>query len=81
MGVTRNELSFDIYVKLDDLHNVGKDRLRFRTNMIANKLVQLLTKTKHVCGYRFWIVGETDIGTSAIGYARHNITFGYLRSY
>lgn len=80
-NVTRNEMSFDIYVKLDDIHNVGKDRLRLRTNLIAAKLVQLLTKEKILYGYRFRVSGETDIGTSAIGYARHHIIFNYMRTY
>lgn len=81
LGVTKNELCFDIYVKNEQLHNFGNDRLRFRTKMIANKLVQMLTKSRRLYGYRFWVKGQTDVGTSAIGYTRHRISFGYLRTY
>lgn len=80
-GVTQNEIGFDIYVKLEELHNVGEDRLAFRTDLIANKLVELLTKDRYLGAYRFWVAGQTDIGTSAIGYARHHISFKYMRVY
>ena len=42
-NVTRNEMSFDIYVKLDHIHNAENDRLVMRTHLIAKRLIDLLT--------------------------------------
>ena len=42
-NVKRKMLTFDIYVKIEDLHNVGEDRLAMRTQLIANRLIQLLS--------------------------------------
>lgn len=79
--VLKNELSFDIYVKLDDIHNVEDDRLVMRTHLIADRLINLLTKHRYLKGYRFWVVGQREMGTSTIGYARYNVSFNYLKSY
>lgn len=83
--VTRNEMSFDIYVNLKDIHNVsnepGADRLVMRTQLIAMRLVNLLTQKRYLGSYRFWVVGERDIGTSTVGYTRYNVTFSYMKSY
>ena len=79
--VLRNELSFDIYVRLEDIHNVEQDRLVMRTHKIAHRLINLLTRKRYLYGYRFWVSGQREMGTSTIGYARYNVTFGYLRTY
>ena len=80
-GVTKNQISFDIYVKNEDLHNVGKDRLVMRTQLIAKRLIYLLTKERYNGVYRFYDPVEGDLGTSAIGYARYNVTLSYTRAY
>ena len=80
-NVLRNELSFDIYVKLEDIHNAERDRLVMRTHLIADRLINLLTKHRYLWGYRFWVVGQREMGTSTIGYARYNVSFNYLKSY
>ena len=79
--VMRNQMSFDIYVKLEDMRNATNNRLMLRTVLIADRLNTLLTKSRYNGVYRFWIDGEQDMGTSAAGYARYNISFGYLKSY
>lgn len=79
--VTRNEMSFDIYVKLEDLHNVERDRLVFRNHLIAKRLIDLLTKQRYLGAYRFTVEGEGDMGTSTIGYTRYNVTFGFMKTY
>lgn len=79
--VTKNQMSFDIYVKTQQLHNATKDRLMFRTQLIADRIAYLLTKDRYVENYRFWIAGDHDMGTSTIGYARYNITFNYMKHY
>jgi len=84
-NVTKNEMSFDIYVKQEHLHNVGNDRLEFRTHLIAAKLIQLLTKHgtsgKYLGGYRFWVKNELDLGTRTTGYVRYCVTFYYMKVY
>lgn len=79
--VTRNEMSFDIYVKLEDLHNVERDRLVFRNHLIAKRLIDLLTNQRYLGAYRFTVEGEGDMGTSTIGYTRYNVTFGFMKTY
>ena len=77
-----NEMSFDIYVKEKELHNVGNDRLMFRTELIAERLNTLLTDQydTRLGGYRFRCVGQSDMSTSTIGYVRYNITFQYKKT-
>lgn len=79
--VTRNEMSFDIYVKLEDLHNIERDRLVFRNHLIAKRLIDLLTNQRYLGAYRFTVEGEGDMGTSTIGYTRYNVTFGFMKTY
>ena len=78
-GVTKNQMSFDIYVKNEDLHNVGKDRLVMRTQLIAKRIIYLLTKERYIGAYRFYDPYEGDMGTSAVGYARYNVTLSYTK--
>lgn len=72
-NVMKKMMTFDIYVKTEDLHNVGRDRLVMRTQLIAHRLLQLLTDERYVqqTGYRFWIAGDWDQGTRTIGYGRY----------
>lgn len=80
-NVTRNVLSFDIYVKNEDLHNVGRDRLVMRTQLIARRLIELLTNKRYNGAYRFYDPHESNMGTSAIGYARYNVSMSYMKTY
>ena len=79
--VTNNELSFDIYVKNEELHNVERDRLVFRTDLIAKRLIDLLTKQRYLGAYHFYVESEGEMGTSTIGYTRYNVTFSYKKTY
>lgn len=84
-NVVKNTLSFDIYVRQEKLHNATKDRLMYRTHLIANRLNELLTNGgtsgKYLGGYRFWPCKEMDLGTRTVGYVRYNISFEYMRVY
>lgn len=80
-NVKSKELSFDIYVKQPELYNAGRDRLVRRTTLIANRLASLLTQRRYIHGYRFWIENDEDMTTRTIGYARRNISFGYMQVY
>ena len=79
--VLSQELSFDIYVKQTQLHNVGNDRLVYRTELIADRLNQLLCDQydERLGPYRFRCIGRSDMSTGTIGYVRYNISFSYMR--
>lgn len=80
--VLRNEISFDIYVRQKMLHNVGQDRLLFRTELIADRLNELLGDqyNERLGAYRFRCIGRSDMSTGTIGYVRYNISFAYMRA-
>lgn len=79
--VLKQQMDFDIYVKLTDVHNACNDRLVYRTHLIAERIKELLTEqNEHLGGYVFRCIGESDMGTSTIGYTRHNISFAYMKT-
>lgn len=82
-NVRKNMMSFDIYVKQEELHNVGDDRLISRADLIAERIYKDLTDERYVAdtGYRFWIAGDWDLGTRTVGYARKTIAFYYMKVY
>lgn len=82
-NVRKNMLTFDIYVKMEELHNYGDDRLQLRTHLIAQRIQELLTKERYLAGtgYRFWLAGDWDLGTRVTGYARYCIAFYYMKVY
>ena len=81
-NVLRQNLSFDIYIKREKLYDATDDRLIERTVLIAERLKHLLSMkdSPYIGGYHFVCVGQTDLGTSAVGYVRYNITFAYNRT-
>ena len=81
-NVLRNEISFDIYVRQKCLHNVGNDRLTYRTELIADRLNELLDNQYNdlLGAYRFRCIGRSDMSTGTIGYVRYNISFQYMRA-
>ena len=82
-NITKNMLTFDIYVKKDQLHNVGDDRLLSRADLIAAQIHKDLTNERYLAetGYRFWIAGDWDLGTRTVGYVRKTIAFYYMKVY
>lgn len=80
-GITNNELSFDIYVKTEHAHDVGRDRLQLRTELIKDRLICLLNNLSYDYGYHFKVAGEGDMGTRTIGYSRYNVSFSYKKVY
>ena len=80
--VMKQEMSFDIYVKKSELRNATNDRLQLRTHLIADRLNHLLTQkdNPHIGGYNFRVIGETEMGTSVVGYTRLNISFEFFRT-
>lgn len=81
--VKRNLLSFDIYVKKEHLHNADRDRLLYRTVLIADRLNELLHTKDFVAGtgYKFKVETEGELGTRTIGYTRYGISFSFMRVY
>ena len=82
-NVMRKMITFDIYVKQEDLHNVGRDRLVMRTKQISNRQLKLLTSkdVEQSTGYRFSIAGDWDGGTRTIGYGRYTQALYYKQVY
>ena len=82
-NVRKNMITFDIYVKQEELHNVGDDRLISRTDLIAERLYKDLTSERYLAdtGYRFWIAGDWDLGTRTVGYVRKSIAFYCMKVY
>lgn len=80
-NVKTNMLSFDIYVKNEHLYNADSDRLRRRSDMIADRLVDLLTSKRYINNhYRFWVAeAPQDLGTRTVGYSRINVSFYYMK--
>ena len=82
--VKKHIITFDIYVKQEELHNVGDDRLLSRCDLIAARLYDLLTSERYLAdtGYRFWPAsGDLDLGTRTVGYVRKTIAFYYMKPY
>lgn len=82
-NVKENLMIFDIYVKQEEMRNVGDDRLVTRADLIAERLFKLLTSKRYLActGYRFWIAGDWDGGTRVTGYVRKTIAFHYMKVY
>lgn len=82
-NVTKNMMTFDIYVKNEEMRNVGDDGLILRTHLIAERLFKLLTQQRYLAdtGYRFWPAGDWDLGTRTSGYSRYTIAFYYMKVY
>jgi len=77
--VSSNIISFDIYVKNDHLHDCCDDGLVFRTQMISQRLCQLLTQKRYNGVYRFYDPNDGDMNTSTIGYSRYNLTLSFTK--
>ena len=82
-NVRKNMMTFDIYVKQEELHNVGDDKLISRADLIAERIYKDLTDERYLAdtGYRFWIAGDWDLGTRTVGYVRKSIAFYYMKVY
>lgn len=82
-NVRRNILTFDIFVRMTELHNATTDRLAMRTKLIAARLDHLLRKNEYVLksGYKFMSAGAWPSGTKTSGYARYTVAFYYMKVY
>lgn len=82
-NVRKNMMTFDVYVKQEEMHNIGDDRLISRADLIIERIYHDLTNQRYVAdtGYRFWIAGDWDLGTRTVGYVRKSIAFYYMKVY
>jgi hypothetical protein len=80
-NILRQNLTFDVYVRIEENNNVGNDRLVDRTDLIMNRILYLLRKSRYNGVYRFWVSDERDRPTRTIGYVRKQFTLGYLKLY
>jgi len=81
-NVKKKIMTFDIYVKKEEMYNIGDDRLISRLDLIADRLDKLLRKDRYLAdtGYRFWPAdGGLDLGTRTVGYARRSISYYYMK--
>ena len=81
-NVKKNMMTFDIFVKQEEMRNIGDDRLVTRLDLIAERIYKLLTKDRYLAdtGYRFWLAnGDLDLGTRTVGYSRRTIAFYYMK--
>lgn len=81
MNVNRRYIYFDIYVKNEELHTYSNDMLASRTELIADRLRELLTQNRYICNLRFKYVDDYDLYTKQIGYRRYCVCFSYNASY
>lgn len=81
-GVMKNEISFDIYVNKDYEHNYSNNRLLYRGEAIAQRLIHILTHgDRYIDSHRFWVISApTDLGCTIKGYTRTNVSFNYMRT-
>ena len=77
MNCSIKYLYFDIYVKNEHLHDYGDDLLAARTELIAQKLKELLTTDKYVCRINFSYRGGWDMYCKTVGYKRYTVVFSY----
>ena len=78
--ITKKYLEFDIYVKEDSLYNVSTDRLCRRDKKISQRLKDLLTGSRYVCGLRFTWEDDYHLGAKTSGYRRFHTVFSYKQT-
>lgn len=81
-NIKKNMMTFDVYVKKEDMFNIGDDRLVSRLDLIVDRLDTLLRGERYLAdtGYRFWPADTgLDLGTRTVGYARRTITYYYMK--
>ena len=81
-NVKRNVLTFDVYVKQEEMYNIGEDRLISRLDYIIDRLDKLMRRERYLAdtGYRFWpATAPLDLGTRTVGYDRRAIAFNYMK--
>lgn len=81
-NVKKQTMTFDIYVKKEEMYNIGDDRLISRLDLIVDRLDKLLRSERYLAetGYRFWPAdGGLDLGTRTVGYARRQIAYHYMK--
>jgi len=79
--VRRRYLTFDIYVKDENVHNYDNDRLKFRQQLIAERIKYLLTRHKFVENMSFTAIDDFDLGAKTVGYSRYHLIMEYKKTY
>lgn len=75
--VVNQQVTFNIYVKSDCVHNAVRDRLVYRTVLIANKIKDALMSKRYNGSYRFWLEFEGDAYTSLVEYNRYDLVLNF----
>ena len=79
--VLKKMMYFDVFVKDNHMHDVGDDLLVSRTDVICQRLKELLTDEKYVCNIDFSYEDDYSLYTKVAGYTRHRIVFSYKISF
>ena len=80
--VKKSTLIFDIFVKQEEMYNIGDDRLVSRLDYICDRLDKLLRQTRYLAdtAYRFWPAQTPiDLGSRTPGYSRRTLAYNYMR--
>ena len=76
-NVIRKYKEFDIYVKNAVLYKATNDRIKARTELIAERIRYLLLRKYSVCGLHFDYRDSYGLWTKTIGYTRLHLVFCY----
>lgn len=76
-NVIRKYKEFDIYVKNAVLYSATNDRIKARTELIAERIRYLLLRKYSVCGLHFDYRDSYGLWTKTIGYTRLHLVFCY----
>ena len=76
-NVIRKYKEFDIYVKNAVLYSATNDRIKARTELIAERIRYLLLRKYSVCGMHFDYRDSYGLWTKTIGYTRLHLVFCY----
>lgn len=80
--VNKRFIWMDVYVKTDHLHDYDNDLLKYRTDVICQRIKELLLSKKYVCNLRFeYEDGPYELYTKLVGYRRTRIVFSYKTTY
>lgn len=79
-NVKRVMKNFDIYVHESVLHNATNDRLKYRYDLIVERLKYLLTGQEYVQHMKYVFEDDYNLWTKTAGYSRRRAVFSYKKT-
>lgn len=68
---------FDIFVKENEMHTAHIDRLKYRTQLISERIKWLLTRDYMIEGNSYFFRTEFDLPNRIKGYSRYRLVLAY----